>query len=201
MKRWMVGIAVMAVLMVAGTARASVDVLTFDDLPTPDLMHGDIPNGYGGLNWSNLWYLNGDTFSFRGNHAYQPGVVSPHNVAFNAGGNSTATVSGGVFTFNGAYLTSVYDDNTQITVTGYLSGATICSRTVTVNHSGPTWFAADYVGIDSLRFASSNRQFFAMDNFTFAPVPEPSSIVILSGLGAMGLVAIAWRRARSPRAG
>jgi hypothetical protein len=74
---------------------AAATLITFDDLPGSI---NPIPNGYNGLNWSNWDAFNGHNDP---NSGYVPGIVSPNNVAFNAGGNP-AVFSNGTFTFNSA---------------------------------------------------------------------------------------------------
>ena len=75
------------VALLLGFTPAWATVLTFDDLPSsPGSMY---PIGtYGGLNWSeDFYYLNGSQY-FEVNSGYRNGVISPNNVAFNAGGHA-----------------------------------------------------------------------------------------------------------------
>jgi hypothetical protein len=177
-------------------AAMTVGVLTFDDLPNPG---GGIPipNGYGGGNWSNMYYLKSSALP--PNSGYQNGMVSSPNVAYNAFANP-ALVTDGTFDFKGAYLTAAWRDGLNIKVEGYLGATQLYTQTVVVNHTGPTWFAFNYSGIDTLKFSSwggtevpnlgGSGAHFAMDNFTVVPAP---GAVLLGGIGA-GLVG--WLRRR-----
>ena len=57
MKKKLLIMLVSVVFMLSLTGITEANVLTFDDLtPISDL--AQIPNGYGGLNWDNFYYLN-----------------------------------------------------------------------------------------------------------------------------------------------
>jgi hypothetical protein len=173
---------------------SSAAVITFDDLPH----WTDIGNHYSGLNWTNLYTMQGSL----GSGGYKNAVVSGQNATFNGGAADALLVSGGLFDFNGAYLTAAWNDGLSIKVTGSKSGLEVYSQTVTVNTSGPTWFNFNFSGVDALRFDSfggtANAAFvgtgagehFSMDNFTFneavKSVPESSSLM-LAMLGLAGL--------------
>jgi len=175
--------------------------ITFDDLSG-----GSIPNGYGGLNWSNFYSLNGDTYGLSG---YQNGVVSHSNVVYNAYGDPAA-VSGSPFTFNSAYFTAAWNDRLNIEAIGYLAGTAIYDTTFVVNTSGPTLETFNWSNIDEVYFRSSGGvnhgyngggEHFAMDNFTIngspAAVPEPASLIVWFVLGGGG---IAMSRLRKRKA-
>jgi hypothetical protein len=160
-------------------ARASV--LTFDDLPG----ESQIPNGYGGFNWGNVWYEKPST-PFSGLHN---GVVSGTDIAYNAGGDP-AYISGPLFNFEGAYLTGAWSDGLNVTVKGILGGQEIYSETVVINTDAPTWFDFEYSGITNLEFISfggthhdgypGEGTVFAIDNYTTTIVPEPSAFCLLA---------------------
>ena len=197
---------IVAASWIAVSQPASAGVLTFDDLPNPGAGLPNVPNGYGGLNWSNMLYMDPAARTASGTSVpgYLNGVVSPRNVAFNGGG-TMAVVSDGIFTFNGAYLTGAWNDNLNITVNGKLGAVQLYSQTVVVNTQTPTYFNFNYAGIDTLTidsFGGTPHGFpgggagtqFAMDNFT-VNVPEPSPVALLS-IGAIGLAITARRRTR-----
>ena len=141
---------IVAISWIAFSQPATAVVLTFDEL---NVVNGSspVPNGYGGLNWSNMYCEN--TSLIPSDSGYQHGTVSGTNVAYNGSGTS-ASVSDGTFTFNGAYLTGAFNDGLSITVTGLLSGNPIYSQTVVVNTIAPTFFNFNYTGIDMLTFNS-----------------------------------------------
>jgi hypothetical protein len=78
-----------------------------------------------------------------------------------------------------------------------------CDQPVVASATNPTLFTFNYLDIDSLYFTSSGGQpaffnsgggeWFAMDNFTFEFVPEPSTF-LLAALGGVSLVAFFKRK-------
>ena len=190
---------ILILLVILGSAYAQSsfgsDLITFDNLPTPGPSGSLIPNGYGGLNWSDFYYLNGTTYQYQPN-GYNNGIVSPDNVALNGYGvTAMNSASGGTFEFNSAYFTGAWSDGLQVTVQGYNNSTLLDSVTFTVNTSGPTLETFDWTGVNELVFSSTggthNPNFaqsgteFAMDNFVYS-TPEPASLV-LGELGAIGL--------------
>ena len=178
---------------------ASATVLTFDDI-APVLLD-TIPDGYGGLNWSTMGFLNSTAPTTGG---YPGGTVSGEFVAFNEDGQ-VGSVGGVVFDFNSAYLAAAWNNGLSVTVRGFLLGVEIYSQTVGVTYStipgaSATLFNFNFLGVDQLTFQSfggvdadlgdgGGGPHFSMDNFTFnqaAAVPEPSTL-LCAGLGLVAL--------------
>jgi hypothetical protein len=179
-------------ILAAGSAQADIGVWTFDELSTPPGEANPIPNGYGGFNWENMYYL--DPVAAYPVSGYMNGMVSQPHVAFNAYARAAA-VSDGIFDFGGAALTGAWNDGLNIQVDGLLGGNLIYSQTVQVDTSGPTWFDFNYYGIDRLEFSSwggvnhgypGSGTHFAMDNFTIVPIPGAVLLGIL-GLSVAGV--------------
>lgn len=205
MKRLIAAIFASSAVLLAG-ASAQATVLTFDDLPVNE---APIPNGYGGLNWSNMYYLN--TFNlatYYPTNGYTNGTVSGDYVALNAGGNMAVTSGAAPFDFTGAYFTGAWNNGLNINILGYNGVTLLYNTTVIVDTYSPTWFQFDYFGVTDLVFSSFGGVSaagyggyqFAMDNFTFnqqpTPTPEPGTIALV-GAGILGLGY--WKR-RSSRA-
>jgi hypothetical protein len=198
---------VLALGACVGQARAGT--LTFDDLTRQKNQPPVIPNGYGGFNWSNFFFVDGSTKAPSG---YTNGTVSTPNVAYNGFGNPASMgTTGSLFNFLGAYLTGAWRDGLNIEVEGFVGGLHGTKRydtNVTVNSEAAQFYTFNYQGIDTLEFIASggvNAGFsdsdgteFAMDNFDPSPVgtPEPSTL-LLAGIGVSALGGRWWRRRRT----
>ncbi|KHE92683.1 MAG: FecR family protein [Candidatus Scalindua rubra] len=157
-------------------------ILTFDDtgISSQDV----IPNGYGGLDWSNMYYLNGSTYAGGGDTGYNNGLVSGTKVAFNAYANDGTITksSAGTFDLAGTYASAAWRDGLQVTFTGYKDDAQLFNTTVTVDHTGPNWQALNFTGIDMLKISTSggtevsgldgSGAHVAFDNFAVSDGPS-----------------------------
>ncbi|MBC1222574.1 PEP-CTERM sorting domain-containing protein [Nostoc sp. UCD121] len=185
-----------------GIGEAQGLVLTFDDLDATSEFDGNqIPNGYGGLNWDNFYYLTTPTYQVNPS-GYQFGTVSSPNVAYNSFGDpatvSSVSIDGGQFDFNSAYLTAAWSNGLNILVEGFSDGITKYATTVTVDTTSPTQFNFDFLDIDSLKFTSSggidvgyggSGTQIVLDNFTYnsKTVPEPTTILGLLTVTSFGI--------------
>jgi hypothetical protein len=183
----------------------SQTVITFDDIPTPNL-YASIPNGYQGLTWSsNFSVLSAVQFTANGDlSGYYYGMVTPSNVAYNGSASPVEVDSATNFDFFSAYLTGAWNSNLNIEVEGFDGATLLYSNTVVASATSPTLFTFDYLNIDRLTFNSYGGQSagfnysganFVMDNFTFESIPEPSSL-LLTALGAVSLIALLRRKRR-----
>lgn len=162
----------------AQVGHAQNELLTFDNLPPAT---GSIPNGYGGLQWTNFNYIDAvDTGVF----GY--GLVSSNNVVFNSDGNPAQINDGdGTFNLNSAYLTGGWNDGLQVEVQGFVGGALAYDNTYVVNTTGPTLINFDYLGVNEVNFISSGGTHnpylagvgyqFVMDNLDVTLAPEPNT--------------------------
>jgi len=180
------------IIAVSGPARA--DVLTFDDITSTTTYTQSIPSGYGGFEWDKWGVIYDGTWA-----GYMNAPVSGHYSAFNlyADPASVLVVLAGdfpAFDFEGGYFTAAWNTGLNIDVVGYRDGSPVYTTTVTANTLAPTWHSFGYSNIDELVFTSyggtpygytgGGGEHFAMDNFTYTPIPEPASMLVLGGLGA-----------------
>lgn len=194
-------------LVVSFSGISAGAVGTFDDLqPLPPGQGLAVPNGYLGLNWVQVGYL--DPTTRNPTVGYLPAMVSSPHVAFNMFENPTvisSMTSNTYFTFNGAYFGAAWNNGLQVNLTGWRQGVQKQSRTIVVNTTGSNWYDFNYVGIDELRISSSGGipafspdygsfTHFVMDNFTVnEPVPEPTNLAIVCA-GAFGGLSLTYRR-------
>jgi hypothetical protein len=180
-------------------------VVNFDSFPLNSPGGIFLPAGYQGLVWSNFGCVNGilnPTESPLITNGFYYGVVSMSNVAVNAGGQPAEIDSATNFNFQSAYFTGGWHSNLNIEVEGFSDTNLIYDQTVVASATTPTLFTFDYLDINRLYFNSYGGQVafgfdggaqFAMDNFTFEFIPEPSSL-LLTILGTATLSAFVKRK-------
>ncbi len=191
-------LAIAALVASIGITFAQTEILTFDDLSWSGSYYEQIPNDYGGLQWNNFFVVNTvQDLSIHGTtDGGVNGVVSPPNLAFNAGGTA-AFISDGSFNLNSAYLMAVWNDGLQVEVQGFVGATLIYDNTYSVNTQGSTLINFNYIGVDEVNFISSggmhhqgyigNGTQFGMDNVSITLVPEPSTYALV-GLGVIVLI-------------
>jgi len=192
-------------VIAAATSAVASTTINFDD-PSFESASGDfaVPNGYGGLNWTNFNVYDAVHHPGLGDSGYDFAWVSPNNVAFTAFPNQFPTEiisSDTPFTLNSAYLTSVWRDNLNVQVIGSLGGNTIYTETFTLSATANTLETFNMVGVDTVEFTPSGGTlhsgyandygpYFAMDNVDvdlITEVPEPSTwFAAVLALGAIG---------------
>ena len=210
-KLFLLTLSVLALLAFSVVPPVSATVIAFDDIPSTTLSNGMlqllmypvITNGYQGLNWANFYILNAPFFAkkYETNGEYY-GMVTASNVTFNGGGTTAEVDSSGTdFNFLSAYLTGAWNSNLNIEVQGFSGTNLLYDTTVVASATSPTLFTFNYLDINRLTFNSSGGQpafgvdapQFAMDNFTFEFVPEPSSF-LLAAAGALLLCPLLKRK-------
>jgi len=181
-----------------GFANAAPVTLNFDDLPAPGNA-SPVPNGYGGMNWYNMEYMQHDSQPGTG---YDKGMFSPESVASNGWGLPAlvSSADGGEFDFLSAYLTSAYQEDLKVAVAGLRDGDFITLQFVDVNNDVPTKFDFNFLNVDTLIMVSFNNSGlgpgyqFVIDDFTYdsraVPIPET---LLLFGSGVIVLLGIRRR--------
>ena len=189
-KSFLLPLSVLTLLILSADSTRSQTVVTFDDLRETG-SGSFIPNGYQGLVWSNCVARNAILFTDFpgvGTSGYYYGMVSASNVALDAFGNTVEIDSPAKFNFLSVYLTGAWDSNLNIEVQGFSGTTSLYDTTVVASATSPTLFTFNYLNIDRLDFSSSGGQNagfplgsgvdFAIDNFSFEFVPEPSSLLL-----------------------
>lgn len=174
-----------------GTSRApqtadAQTLLTFNSLsPGPSGSSINIPNGYGGLQWSGFGVINATLLSVP--EGYLTGMVSGPNVAFNDdpyGPPSTARTayisSSSPFNFDSAYLTGAFSPGLNVEVQGFVGTKLTYNNTYTVDESGPLFINFDYSGVNEVKFIPLVEDIFVVDNVTISAVPEPNTWALLT---------------------
>lgn len=175
------------------------ELITFDDLAWgpydeeasfPNEVHV-IGDGYHGLMWDQFGVCNPKNAEYLRGSGYENGIVSGEWVAFNLWSN-VATIEGGPFNFESAYLTSAWVDTLAVNIKGIRNGIELYNQTVIVSRSVPSYFEFNFKGIDQLVFSSDVH--FAIDNlsysYCYSNVTEPSSLLAIL-MGLFGLVTFA----------
>lgn len=171
------------------SSQAPAALINFDGLNDPAPVGSPVPDGFEGLHWDNVYYLDGKDYQLTS--GYQTGLVSPKNVAFNGWG-LPATISGKSFNLVSAYLTSAWSNGNEVTVLGYDQGVVKYQEILVLDINTPKLINFNYLGIDCVKFYSDHDQ-FVMDNVEIAAVPEPSTY--LAGLSTLGMLGwLAWKK-------
>ena len=189
-------LSVLTLLVFSTVSTRSQTVVTFDDFVNTHPGNATfITNSYQGLTWSNFAVLNAVLDKpINGLSGYYYGTVTPSNVALNAFGAPAEIDSTTNFSFLNVYLTGAWNSNLNIQVQGFRGATMLYDTTVVVSATSPTLFNFTYLNIDRLYFNSFGGEYagfpggsaehFAMDNFTFEFVPEPSPL-LLTAAGAL----------------
>lgn len=183
-------------ILACGFANAAPVTLTFDDndqgYDFTSSTGGVVPNGYGGLNWANMYFTGTMVDS-----------ILPAGIAFNGlGFPALVTSANSDFDFLSAYLGVAGQDSLSVLAIGLnlqemrLGGF----QNVTVASGDLQKIDFNFNDIDTLFFyAYTDNNFgsgyaFLMDNFTYevAAIPIPASLLLL-GSALLGLVG--FRRA------
>ena len=159
---------------------AGAILITFDEL-TNSTAGADIPSGYQGLTWSNLYALDGVDFSLPG--GYDEGVVTPDNVVFNGSGFPGA-ILGGTFNLYSAWLTAAWNEGLEIEAVGYQNGAAVYDATCTLSATNPTLVSFNYQQVNEVLFIPSGGTPYLPFSQSFATEFVMDNIVINPSAGA-----------------
>ena len=184
-----------ALVLFCAASPTKADVLNFDDLNGFDFFTQDYHGFRFGNNdpQTNTWfYSNLDEPDF-------PPKSEPVSIATDvnsySGGlfePSEAITSMTPFQFTGAWFTGFDQVRFQLYFNGVLVATSATSDTLTRT---PFFLTSGYAGpVDALVIEGS-QGFYALDDFTFEPIPEPATVgLLLSGLGFLVVVRSRQRR-------
>ncbi len=208
-QKWFTCVFVCALTAFFAATRTWATVVTFDEL-SETASGSYIASGYQGLVWSNFIAYNAilDTnlppSTGGGLSGLYYGMVSASNAATGGFLGLSEIDSSTNINFLSAYLTGAWNSNLNIEVQGFRGPNLLYDTTMVASATSPTLFTFDYLNINRLTFNSFGGQSagfsgggsnFAMDNFDFDFVPEPSSF-LLTTAGALMLWSVVKRKPR-----
>jgi hypothetical protein len=150
-------------LSYADSTMRPVTLVEFDALMTSDAIL-EIPNGYGGLNWS-YWVAANNRF-YDG-YGYINGTVSGDFIAYNSSGVPATISRAEPFDFLGTYVTAAWprgETDGNVTVQGWRNGSVVYEDTFRLWNAGGVYFQADYQQVDKVTFSHSVYERIVLDN-------------------------------------
>jgi hypothetical protein len=188
-----IGLICLASAMVVGlSTAATASTLNFENA-APDF--DPIPDGYGGLHWSNFFasFDDGGYFPASG---YYNGRVSDDFTAYNGFSDPAAVSSDVPFNLDSGYFTAAWNDGLTIAATGYRNGALLHSTAFIVNTESPYLKVFNWRGVDHVHFESFGGfdagtggfgTHFVLDNLSVSQTAIPSSLLMF-GTALVGLM-------------
>jgi len=140
-------------------------VVGFDDFTTAKTL-AEIPNGYGGLNWSN-WVATHRILY--GGPGYVNVATSGEYVAYNSSGNPATVSSDQPFDFVGASIGSAWPEGERydVVIRAWRGEELVHTDRLSPATAGPVFFDADYRNITRLEMASEANWQFVVDDAEF----------------------------------
>jgi hypothetical protein len=137
----------------AFASNANALLINFDDFNNPNF--DILPSSYNGYTWNNGGITNGSNHP---NTGYQIGTVSQANVAFNAYGTPAYISKSNFFNLNSGYFTSAWNNDLQLTVTGFTDEGGTNQKyisTYTLQTTAPSKIVFNWTDIKRILFSSS----------------------------------------------
>lgn len=209
-------------LVAALTSSAAAQTVSFDNVTAAP--YAFLANGYGGLNWSNAYAMDGVAFfgSAAAAGGFNTGLHSGKYLMSNAGAGDLGISSGSAFNLLGGYFAASWTNGLTVNAVGYHNGTAIYNRSFNLNWSASQYVVLDMLGVDHVvfsnvggyvdeRFNSGSNNSFVVDDLTLGAndanvkvndivtqdvVPEPMTIGLV-GLGLLAVGGLKMRRKRS----
>lgn len=165
--------------------------------------YNQVPNGFDGMNWINMWELSSSWVSIFGPSGYLNFSPQPKNVGYSFGGLPVTFSSVGLtpFELTSANMDAAWFDNLNLEVLGYLGGVLEYDQNFTLQETGPQDLQFGDVTVDTVEFITSGgtqhpnlngsgTQFAVSDIVINGALPDAGTTALLLGLsaGALGLV-------------
>ncbi|HVS37566.1 MAG TPA: PEP-CTERM sorting domain-containing protein [Gemmataceae bacterium] len=195
MKHFIGALAATTLLAAAGRSAAGVIDVNFDNLSG----QAQVPNGYGGVNWSGHW----DYYGFS-QPPFNP-QSGPNRIYTDYGSPVASGPGENTFTFPnpavflGAYFSGYSFADLKFNL--YYQNALVFTSADLKPSAAPTFLASGYSGlVDKVGVWSQTNDYYVMDDVTYEPAlragaPEPASLALV-GVGALGMAGWVWRRRR-----
>jgi hypothetical protein len=207
MKKWQVLLAVVSltVVLTCPASANSMKTITFDDVLSPGVNWGVVPNGFMGLDWKNIEVERiTDYQSTYNNHLLT--FPSVPLAAFNGGdggGNQVVSFSSPKpILLDGAYFSTWAQNNSfadfsshELTVVGYLNGKEVASQTFSLTPDF-AWQGFNFGPVDQVEFThqeADNAHWWLVDNVQVSAVPIPATLGMFCG-GLLALFVFGRRR-------
>jgi len=204
MKKWLVPLACVAILALAGGAFATT--LDFEDL-TSFIGYGFIATPYHGFEMTLAGFVYKNLYTGSGFYYGTTGNVSMADL-YDSITNITMAMPNGRFDLVSADITSGWNTGEHFTVEGWRNGVKVYTFTDITSYNGPYSFTFNFLDIDKVIFISGtdgvnaqlppyygDGQHLCIDNVVYntSAVPLPAS-VLLMGSGLLCLSGLGLRR-------
>ncbi|MEK4530542.1 hypothetical protein [Solibacillus sp. FSL K6-1554] len=123
-----------------------------------------MPNGVGGLNWSNLVVTHNKLYKGEG---YSNGTISGEYVGYNSSGHPVTIELAEGFDFYGAYFTAAWLEQSEgetLEVRAWRGEELVVDEEYTLSALGPFWLDANYKDITKLVLSTKHYWQFIVDH-------------------------------------